>query len=41
MDKTGFTADELSKFIYYQDLQSIENTDVLYHTNNAFINLKQ
>ena len=39
MDTTGFNHDELNKFIYYQDLQNIDKTDVLYHSNNAFINL--
>ena len=39
MDTTTFSANELSKFIYYQDLQSIEDTDVLYHTKNAFLTL--
>jgi len=39
MDTTGFNHDELNKFIYYQDLQTIDKTDVLYHSNNAFINL--
>jgi len=39
IDETQITGDQLTSFIYYNDLQDAD-LDVLYATNNAFVKLR-
>lgn len=39
IDETGISGNDLTQFIYYNDLQDAD-VDVLYATNNAFVKIR-